>query len=110
MGLQRMVFKSRGRILFLQVSDIRCICSEGSYVRICTGTETHLLRETMTSLEQRLDPKLFLRVQRSAIVNLHHVKEIRSEANGDAAVLLDSGERVPISRRFRRQIEKLLRS
>lgn len=66
----RLVFKSRGRILFLSVSDIRWIGAEENYVRICTANENHLLRETMTSMEQRLDPNSFLRVHRSAIVNL----------------------------------------
>src|SRR5438270_2170710 len=88
----RIVFKSRGRILFLPVSDIRWISAEENYVRICTGAETHLLRETMTSLEQRLDPKLFLRVHRSAIVNLRYVKEVRSESRGDFMVHLVNGQ------------------
>jgi two-component system LytT family response regulator len=52
----RIVFKSRRRIIFLPVSDIRWIGAEENYVRICTGSETHLLRETMTRLEERLDP------------------------------------------------------
>src|SRR5580692_1635090 len=62
----RIVFKSRGRILFLPVTDIRWIGAEENYVRICTDKETHLLRETMTGLEQKLDPQMFLRVHRSA--------------------------------------------
>lgn len=61
MGLQRIAFESRHRALFLDVSEIPCICAEASYVRICAGPETHLIRETMTSLEARLDPKVFLR-------------------------------------------------
>ena len=79
----RIVFKSRGRVLFLAVSDIRWISAEENYIRICTGAETHMLRETMTSIEQRLDPRLFLRIHRSAIVNLRYVKEVRSEQRGD---------------------------
>jgi two-component system LytT family response regulator len=66
----RIVFKSRGRILFLPVSDIRWIGAEGNYVRLCTAAENHVLRETMAHLENRLDPRGFLRVHRSFIVNL----------------------------------------
>ena len=66
----RIVFKSRGRIIFLPVSDIRWISAEENYVRISTQTETHLLRETMAHLEEKLDPEMFLRVHRSSIVNL----------------------------------------
>src|SRR5580658_2674972 len=76
----RIVFKSRGRILFLPISDIRWIGAEENYVRICTERENHLLRETMANFERRLDPQSFIRVHRSAIVNLQYVKEIRTDA------------------------------
>src|SRR5208337_736502 len=76
----RIVFKSRGRILFLPVSDIRWIGAEENYVRICMERETHLLRETMMRIEQKLDPNMFLRIHRSAMVNLQFVKEVRTEA------------------------------
>ncbi|HXS75411.1 MAG TPA: LytTR family DNA-binding domain-containing protein [Terracidiphilus sp.] len=105
----RMVFKSRGRILFLSVDDIRWIEAQENYVKICTGKDSHLLRETIGNLENRLDPHSFLRVHRSAIVNLHHVKEVRNEADGDATVVLKSGEQVPMSRSYRSKIHKLLK-
>jgi two-component system, LytTR family, response regulator len=101
-------FKSRGRLLLLQEFDIRWITAEENYVRICTGTEKHFLRKTMTSLEQRLDPTVFLRVHRSAIINLHHVREIKNEANGEATVFMDNGDRVPMSRTCRSWIQRLL--
>lgn len=104
----RMVFKSRGRILFLSVDEIRWIEAQENYVRICTGKDSHLLRETIGNLEHRLDPRSFLRVHRSAIVNLRHVKEVKSEPDGDALVVLKSGEQVPMSRSYRSRIQKLL--
>ena len=104
----RIVFKSRGRILFLPVSDIRWIGAEENYVRICTGTESHLLRETMTSIEQRLDPQHFLRVHRSAIVNLRFVKEVRTESRGDFIVHLINGQRLTMSRSYHARIGELL--
>jgi two-component system LytT family response regulator len=104
----RIVFKSRGRILFLPVSEIRWIGAEENYVRICTGTETHLLRETMSSIEKRLDPELFLRVHRSAIVNLHFVKEVRTEAKGDFCVHLRNGQKVSMSRSYHARIGEFL--
>lgn len=94
----RIVFKSRGRILFLPVSDIRWIGAEENYVRICTRGETHLLRQTMTGIEGKLDPAKFARIHRSAIVNLEYVKEVRRESRGDYAVVLVNGQRVPMSR------------
>ena len=104
----RIVFKSRGRILFLPVSDIRWISAEENYVRICTGTETHLLRETMASMEQRLDPQSFLRVHRSAIVNLRYVKEVRTESKGDFIVQLVNGQKLAMSRSYHARIGGLL--
>jgi two-component system LytT family response regulator len=104
----RIVFKSRGRIVFLPVSDIRWISAEENYVRISTQTETHLLRETMARLEEKLDPDMFLRVHRSSIVNLQHVKEVRTEADGDYAVVLVNGEKLTMSRGYRSRINEWL--
>lgn len=100
----RMVFKSRGRILFLPVSEIRWIGADESYVRLCTGQETHLLRETMTHVEDRLDPHSFLRVHRSFLVNLNFVKEVRTDNEGDAAVIMNDGQKIPMSRSFKARI------
>jgi two-component system LytT family response regulator len=104
----RIVFKSRGRILFLPVQDIRWIGAEENYVRICAGSESHLLRETMARLEKRLDPEMFLRVHRSAIVNLQFVKEVRSDADGESTVVMISGEKIPMSRGYRSRIHNWL--
>lgn len=105
----RIVFKSRGRILFLPISDIRWIGAEENYVRICTERETHLLRETMANFESRLDPKSFIRVHRSAIVNLQYVKEIRTDSlEGESYVLMKDGQKVPVSRGYKARITSLL--
>jgi two-component system, LytTR family, response regulator len=104
----RIVFKSRGRILFLPVSEIRWIGAEENYVRICTENETHLLRETMAHLEERLDPQMFLRVHRSSIVNLQYVKEVRTEPNGDFSVVLVSGHKIAMSRSYRSRVSEWL--
>lgn len=100
----RIVFKSRGRIVFLRVSDIRWIGAEENYVRISTQNETHLLRETMARLEEKLDPEMFLRIHRSSIVNLQHVKEVRTETDGEYAVVLVNGEKLSMSRGYRSRI------
>ena len=105
----RLVFKSKGRILFLPVSDIRWVGAEENYVRICADRENHLLRETMAHFETRLDPNCFIRVHRSAIVNLQHVKEIRTDSQeGESFVLMQDGQKVPMSRGYRARISQLL--
>jgi two-component system LytT family response regulator len=100
----RIVFKSRGRILFLPVSEIRWIGAEENYVRLCTERETHLLRETMAHLEERLDPHMFLRVHRSFIVNLQFVKEVRTEHDGESSVIMLDGQRIAMSRSYKSRI------
>src|SRR6202041_3146260 len=77
----RLVFRSKGRVLFLPITDIRWIGAEENYVRICAGKESHMLRNTMANFETKLDPDVFLRIHRSAIVNLQHVKEFRTDGN-----------------------------
>jgi two-component system, LytTR family, response regulator len=104
----RIVFKSRGRILFLPVSDIRWIGAEENYVRICTEAEKHLLRETMSHLEEKLDPQMFLRVHRSAIVNLQYLKEVRTEPSGEFTVVLVDGQKVAMSRSYHARISEWL--
>jgi len=104
----RIVFKSKGRILFLPVSEICWIAAEENYVRICTQNETHLLRETMSRLEEKLDPSTFLRVHRSSIVNLQYVKEVRPEMDGDYDVVLRNGQKIPMSRSYRSRIKNWL--
>jgi two-component system LytT family response regulator len=104
----RIVFKSRGRIVFLPMSDIRWISAEENYVRIRTATETHQLRETMARLQEKLDPEVFLRVHRSSIVNLQFVKEVRTEPDGEYSVVLLSGEKLGMSRSYRARITNLL--
>jgi two-component system LytT family response regulator len=106
----RLVFKSRGRIVFVPINEIRWIAAEENYVRICTASEAHLLRETMGRLEDRLDPRLFLRVHRSAMVNLQCVREVQDEADGETAVVLNGGERIPMSRSYRTRLRQLLKN
>jgi len=104
----RIVFKSKGRILFLPVSEICWIGAEENYVRICTKSETHLLRETMTHLEEKLDPSVFLRVHRSSIVNLQYVKEVRPEIDGEYGVHMLNGQKIAMSRGYRSRIKNWL--
>jgi two-component system, LytTR family, response regulator len=104
----RIVFKSRGRILFLPITEIRWIAAEENYVRICTANESHLLRETMSGIESKLDSQMFMRVHRSAIVNLKYVKEVRRENSGDFSVLLSNGQKIAMSRSHHSHIDNLI--
>jgi two-component system LytT family response regulator len=106
---RRLVFRSKGRILFLPIQEIRWIGAEENYVRICTGKESHMLRNTMANFETRLDPDVFLRIHRSAIVNLQHVKEFRTDGtDGECYVIMSDGHKLPVSRGYRSRITALI--
>jgi two-component system LytT family response regulator len=108
--LSRIIHRSRGRILFLKVSEVLWIGAEENYVRISTARESHLLRETISSMEERLDPAVFVRIHRSAIVNLRYVKEVRSQTQGDFVVVLANGQRVAMSRGCYSRLRSILRA
>lgn len=107
---KRIVIRSRGRILFIPVSSIRWIAAEENYVRISTDTETHLLREPISRLEEKLDPEMFRRVHRSSIVNLEYVKEVRTQSNGESVVILFNGQKLAMSRSYRSRMNRWLMS
>ncbi|HEX2747877.1 MAG TPA: response regulator [Verrucomicrobiales bacterium] len=106
--LTRIPVKTGERVIFVRVRDIECIESAGNYVVLHTGGEQHVLRETLTDLESQLDPASFLRVSRSALVNLNHVKELQPMFKGDHAVILHSGRSIPMTRGLR-EVERALR-
>ena len=78
------------------------------YAKIHVAGKSHLLRETMNELEARLDPDVFFRVHRSAIVNLEKVKEIQPYTRGEHVVIMNSGAKVRLSRGRRDKLEELL--
>jgi two-component system, LytTR family, response regulator len=106
--LTRLLIKSRGRILFVWVSEILWISAEENYVRINTGRESHLLRETISSLEGKLDPEMFLRIHRSFIVNLRFVKEVRAQSRGESVVILANGQKIAMSRGYYARLRNTL--
>lgn len=106
--VERLVVKSAGRIFFLSVGEIDWIEAADNYVRLHTGRESHLLRETMNSLEKKLDPDQFLRVHRSRIVNARKIKELQPLFRGEYDIMLRDGTRVESGRGYRDRIQKLL--
>jgi two-component system LytT family response regulator len=106
--LDRLVVRSGGRITFLRTDEIDCIEACGNYVKLCVGTEEHLLRMTMSALQARLDPERFLRIHRSTIVNVERVKELQSTFHGEYVVVLRSGRRVTLSRGYRDRLQQIL--
>jgi len=104
----RILVRDRERTRILDANTIDWIEAADYYALIHVGGETHLLRETMNQLEERLDPSRFLRVHRSAIVHVERVKEIRPLVRGDRLLVLADGTQVRLSRARREAFERLL--
>jgi two-component system LytT family response regulator len=100
----RLVIKSAGRIFFLPVEEIDWVEAADNYVRIHAGREAHLVRETLQSLERRLDPAKFLRIHRSTIVNLERIRELQPMFHGDYVVRLRDGIELTLSRNYREKL------
>jgi two-component system LytT family response regulator len=90
--------------------SIEWIDAAGDYMCIHAAGNTHILRGTMKELEEILDPRLFQRVHRSTIVNLHCVKSLRSHMNGEYFLKLEGGHELKLSRTYRDKVEYFLKS
>jgi two-component system LytT family response regulator len=101
----RLAVKTAGQVLFLEPADIDWIEAADYYSCLHIGAKTHLLRRSMSELEQELDPDVFCRIHRSAIVNLTRVRALQSSAGGEHEALLHNGTTLPISRRYRTQFQ-----
>lgn len=99
--LRRIPIKTPGRIIFIDTNEIDWIESEEKYVRLHTGKRSYLHRMTLTHLEERLDPAVFIRVHRRQIVNVSAVRELQAISHGDYSIILHSGEQIPLGRTFR---------
>jgi len=104
----RLVIPGANGELVVDVADVEWIEADNYYAVIHARGRRHLLRESLDSLETRLDPRRFLRVHRSAIVNLSFVREFR-RADGEPALILAGGRAVPVSRRRRALVADAIR-
>lgn len=107
--LERIPVKESGRVHFIGVDEIDWIAAQGNYVKIYAGRERHLLRETMDGIESKLNPNDFLRIRRSAIVRVEKIKELQPLFNGEYAVILRDGTQITSSRRYRKNLEAILK-
>ena len=106
--LDRLVVKSRGRIFFLKIGSIDWIEACADYVTLHVADRSWLIRRTMTDMEARLDARAFVRISRSAIVNLERVQELVPAARGEHFVRLTGGRELKLTRSYREKLEALL--
>jgi two-component system LytT family response regulator len=104
----RVAVPSAHRLVMLDWVDVDWIEAADNYVKLHVGRTEYLLRRTLTSLEQQLDATQFVRVHRSAIVQVDRIVELRPESHGDSTLRLRGGHSLTLSRTFRERVERLL--
>lgn len=95
--IDRLVIRTRSKVSFLKPSEIDWIEADGKHARLHAGSETHVVRHTLTRLEQRLAAHGFVRVHRSAIVNMDRIKELEPWFHGEFVVILKDGTKLTSS-------------
>jgi two-component system LytT family response regulator len=104
--LDRIAVEMRGKVKVVPVDQVDYITADGPYAELHAGERTHVIRETMQSLEQQLDPDRFLRIHRSAIVAVSRIEALLKGAGGDYEVQLRGGVLLPVSRARREEVER----
>ena len=105
--LDRLAVKSGGRIRILRIVDIAWIEAAHNYVEIHEEKQSHLLRGTISAIEQKLPADKFVRISRSVIVNVEKVKELEPHFYGEYTITLQNGKRLTLSRRYRNKLPQL---
>ena len=105
-----LAIKDRGQTVRVEVEAIDWIEAAGDYMCVHSAGETHVLRSTMRKLVQQFDPQQFVRVHRSALINVKQIKAIASYANGEYRITLATGDVVKTSRRYKQAIRQLRQS
>lgn len=107
--LDRIVVKSDDRILFVKTEMVDWIEAADNYVQIHAGPETYIIRKTMAEMEKRLNPDQFIRIHRSAIVNIEKIKELQHWFSGEYLVILNNGQQIQSSRHYSDRLHQLIR-
>jgi len=105
---RRLIFKTGGRVVLLEMDEIDWIEAAGNYVELKVGATSYLLREGIGQIFQRLDPNLFVRIHRSIIVNVRRIKELQPCNRGEYIVVLKDGKQLSCSRGYRAQLQQLI--
>ncbi|MEP7132048.1 MAG: response regulator, partial [Acidobacteriota bacterium] len=99
--LRRLAIKSSGRIQSLPIEEVSFFEAADNYLKVHAGKSVHWIREALSDLERRLDADCFIRIHRSAIVRIDAIREVESLFHGDYNVVLKSGERLAVGRKYR---------
>jgi two-component system LytT family response regulator len=104
----RMVIRAGGKVVFVDVKEIDWIEAAANYVKVNVGKDSYLLREGIGSITERLDPDRFVRIHRSAIVNVRKIKELQPCESGEYIAVLKNGKELSCSRGYRAELQRLI--
>jgi len=105
---ERIVVKSSGDLHFVKTSDVLWIEAQGDFVKVQTAGQQQLVRETLQSMEHKLDASRFIRIHRSFLVNVEHIKRVAPALYGDQTVFMSDGTKLRLSRSFRSRLKAIV--
>jgi two-component system LytT family response regulator len=100
--------RTNGEIHFVKAEEVDWIDADGNYVALHAGGRVHLVRDTIKSLEDRLDPEKFMRVHRSAIINVEKLRKLQPYFHGEYVITLQDGTTLTSSRTYSERLRALL--
>jgi two-component system LytT family response regulator len=106
--LERISIKETGRLFFIKTAEIEWFKAEDNYIRVHSGGKSYLIRQTMRTLEEQLDPHRFIRIHRTAIVNVEKIRELQQWFQRDYRVILQDGTKLPLGRSYRNHLRSVL--
>jgi two-component system LytT family response regulator len=106
--LERLIIKADGRITFLNTHEIDWIEADDKYVHLHTGKGARMVRQTLTAMETQLDPARFVRIHRSAMVNVERIRELQPLFNGEYSLLMEDKTKLTLSRTYKDKLFGLL--
>jgi len=104
-----MTVRSGGRNVFIHLDSVEWIEAAANYIKIHSGEESYIVREKISTIEQQLPVTKFVRIHRSLIVGLDHVKELQSCGNGEFVVVLNRAKELPLGRTYRTHVESAMK-
>jgi len=103
----RVAIKVKGKILFINLSDVVAVQAEGNYVSVQQNGTSYLLRESISALAEKLEPQGFIRIHRSILVNTSFVEEIRPYSTGEYGLRVKGGKEYTVTRTYKKNLKSL---
>jgi two-component system LytT family response regulator len=107
---ERILVKTGKKIIFLKPEEIECIEAERNYIKILSGSEAFLTRQTLAAIEKKLEDSRLVRVSRSAMINIDRIRELRYNDAYQYEVVMDGGRTWNCGRKFRQNLQRVLAS